>query len=166
MYAMFEDVHNGERNTERRGPLNLLAPTNTSALILLESIRTLSASAQVASTSNWEGAKVPPPQMIISISNIVKHCLYVYFIQSLNHFFAIFSLKFTMRHFFADIFHFSNIKDIIYFANKKYNTIFLLSTMITFILKGCFAARFLDNNILHYILELFIVSSYETKIPQ
>ena len=55
-----------------------------------------------------------------------------------------------MRHFFADIFHFSNIKDIIYFANKKYNTIFLLSTMITFILKGWFAARFLDKNKLHY----------------
>ena len=126
-------------------------------------LRHMSVYAQVASIWNWEAAKVPPPNNIISISNIIKHCLHVYFVQSFNHFFAIFSLKFTMRHFFADIFHFSNIKDIIYFANKKYNTIFLLSTMITFILKGCFAARFLDNNKLHYILELFIVSSYHIR---
>lgn len=54
------------------------------------------------------------------------------------HFFAIFSTKFTMRHFLVDIFHFSNIKDIIYFSNKKYSTIFLLSTKITFLLKEAF----------------------------
>ena len=45
-------------------------------------------------------------------------------------------LNFVMRHFFADIFHFSDIKDIIYSNNKKYNTILLLSTKITFISKG------------------------------
>ena len=43
-----------------------------------------------------------------------------------------------MRHFLVDIFHFSNIKDIIYFSNKKYSTIFLLSTKITFLLKEAF----------------------------
>ena len=41
------------------------------------------------------------------------------------------SLNFVMRHFFADIFHFSDIKDIIYSNNKKYSTILLLSTKIT-----------------------------------
>ena len=45
------------------------------------------------------------------------------------------SLNFVMRHFFADIFHFSDIKDIIYSNNKKYSTILLLSTKITFISK-------------------------------
>ena len=45
------------------------------------------------------------------------------------------SLNFVMRHFLADIFHFSNIKDIIYSNNKKYSTILLLSTKITFISK-------------------------------